>query len=215
VGDVRSANLSRVDPAYVYLPTRSGAIYDLLVRSDRGNAAVLAAVRHAIAAVDEALARTVSVTSIRDGTGLNTQLMTSKLLAACAAGLACLALVLVAVGIYSVAAFYVGQRTREIGIRMALGARPAEVRRLVVRQAVGPVLAGSVAGLAASLGIASILRAMLVSPSNPDLLFGIPSFDPVTFLGIPMFLAMVAALASYVPARRAVKVDLLAALRSE
>ncbi len=213
--DVRTANLSRVDPAYVYLPTRSTTSYNLLIRSERGAAATLSAVRSAVGAVDDALVPTLIVTSVHDGPLLKIQLVISQVLAVLAGTLACLALVLAAVGIYGVTAYHVSQRTREIGIRMALGANAADVRRLVVSQAMTPALAGGALGLVAAAGIASVLRATLVSPASPDLMFGIGAFDPATFIGVAIFLMAVTALASYIPARRAVSVDPLVALRYE
>ena len=215
VADVRSANLSRVDPAYVYLPTRTTAVYNIVVRSGRDAAATRTAVRDVVRTVDGTFARSVSVTSIEDGSFLRTQLTTSQLLALVAGMLACLAVLLAAAGLYGVTAYYASQRTREIGIRMALGADAGDVRRLVMRQTIVPTLVGSTLGLLASMGVASVLRATLVSPSTPDLLFGIGAFDPITFLGVPSFLAAVAAVASYVPSRRASRVDPLVALRYE
>lgn len=213
--DVRTANLSRVDPAFVYLPTRSTTRYNLLIRSERGPAATLGAVRAAVEAVDETLVPTLIVTSVQGGPLLQIQLVMSQLLATFAGTLACLALVLAAVGIYGVTAYHVSQRTREIGIRMALGANAADVRRLVVREAMTPVLAGGALGLLAAVAIASGLRAILVSPASPDLMFGVGAFDPATFIGVSAFLAAVTALASYIPARRAIRVDPLVALRYE
>jgi macrolide transport system ATP-binding/permease protein len=213
--DVRTANLSRVDPAYVYLSTRSTTSYNLLVRSEGGAAATLSAVRAAVEAVDKTLGPTLSITSVQDGPLLQIQLVMSQLLATFAGTLACLALVLAAVGIYGVTTYHVTQRTREIGIRMALGANAADVRRLVVGQAMTPALAGGALGLVAAVVIASGLRAVLVSPASPDLMFGLGAFDPATFIGVTVFLMAVTALASYIPARRAISVDPLVALRYE
>ena len=111
--------------------------------------------------------------------------------------------------------YLVSQRVREIGIRMALGATAADVLRLIVRQGLSPVLMGAAVGVVAAAAAASILRAALVSPSSPDLLFGIGALDPATFITVGGFLAFVAALASYIPARRAMTVDPMTALRCE
>ena len=119
---------------------------------------------------------------------------------------AAVALVLSAVGIYGVLAFLVTQRTREIGIRMALGARSADVVRLVLREGMAPVVVGGAAGLVAALGATRAIRSML---------FGVTPLDPVSFAAAPALLAAVALLACYLPARRATRVDPLVALRDE
>ena len=117
-----------------------------------------------------------------------------------------MALLLGMVGIYGVIAYAVSQRTREIGIRIALGAEPVGLRRMFLLQ--GLVLAGiGVAiGLAASSGVTRWMK---------SLLFGIPALDPTTYFAVTVLLVMVAALASYLPARRATDVDPADALRSE
>jgi len=212
--DVRTANLSRVDPAFVYLPTKTGTMYNLLVRS-RGDArTTAAAVRAAVESIDKRVVPSLGIVSLADGP-LRIQTMMSQLMATGAAVLAGLALLLAVAGIYGVMSYLVSQRVREIGIRMALGATAADVLRLVVRQGLTPVFAGAAVGIVAAAGVSAILRSTLVSPSSPDLLFGIGAFDPLTFIAVGGLLAFVAALASYIPARRAMKVDPMTALRCE
>jgi putative ABC transport system permease protein len=116
------------------------------------------------------------------------------------------AIVLAGVGMYAVMAYAVGQRTREIGIRMALGARRADVLLMILRQGLLPVVLGLVAGLAIAFVLTRTLR---------GLLYGITPTDPVTYLSVCALLFGIAAIAAYIPARRATRVDPLVALRYE
>jgi predicted permease len=119
---------------------------------------------------------------------------------------AALALLLAAVGIYGVISYTVAQRTREIGIRMVLGAGQADVLKVVVTQAMLPVSAGLAIGLAASFGLTRLMAGML---------YGVNAGDPVTFIGVALLLAAVALVATLVPARRAIRIAPVAALRHE
>jgi putative ABC transport system permease protein len=116
------------------------------------------------------------------------------------------ALALAAIGIYGVMSYSVARRSTEIGIRMALGARPAHVLRLVM---------GEAALVAAVGGAVGLVVALLVTRLMGALLYGVAATDPVTFAAVGVVLAAVALLATYVPARRAVRVDPLSALRTE
>jgi putative ABC transport system permease protein len=122
------------------------------------------------------------------------------------ASFAAAALALAAVGIYGVMSYSVARRRGEIGIRMALGARPRDVLRLVMAEAVGVAAAGAAAGLAAALA-----RTRLMT----GLLYGVGATDPATFAAVCAVLILVALAATYIPARRAVAIDPLTALRSE
>jgi len=117
-----------------------------------------------------------------------------------------MALALGIIGIYGVISYAVSQRTREIGIRLALGARKSELKWMFVRSA----LLLTMAGLAIGLGAAAALMQLMKS-----LLFGISPLDPFTYIAVPLILAIAAALASYLPARRAASVDPVEALRAE
>ena len=119
---------------------------------------------------------------------------------------AVIALTLAAIGIYGVLSYSVNQRTQEIGIRMALGARPAQVRRIVVGQGLVLAAIGIAVGIGGAFGLTRLLDSMV---------FGVSVRDPLIFVAVPVTLGLVAALAGYLPARRATKVDPMEALRSE
>ena len=119
---------------------------------------------------------------------------------------AALAVLLAAVGLYGMVAYAVSQRTAEIGVRMALGATRADVSRLVVMQGLRPAAIGIVLGLVAAAFVSRLLT---------TLLFNVAPLDPLTFSAVPPLLLAVAALASYLPARRAVRLDPTIALRTE
>jgi putative ABC transport system permease protein len=120
--------------------------------------------------------------------------------------LGCLALALASVGIYGVMAYVVSQRTREIGIRMALGAERSSVLRWMLFESMRPVFLGMAIGIA---------LAAVVSVASSKLLLGVSPLDPLAYLAVSVFLASVALLASYIPARRATRVDPMIALRYE
>ncbi|HYL64079.1 MAG TPA: FtsX-like permease family protein, partial [Candidatus Methylomirabilis sp.] len=119
---------------------------------------------------------------------------------------ALLALVLACIGLYGLLAYEVARRTREIGIRLALGAQRSNVVRLVVRQALTLMVVGATIGIGASLGVTRFMASML---------FGVSPNDPVTIVGVTILLAGVALAACYIPARRAMRVDPMVALRYE
>ena len=122
------------------------------------------------------------------------------------AGFAGLALLLASVGIYGVTAYAVSQRTHEVGVRMALGAKGHDVMKLILRQHLIPAIAGVVVGIAGALAVSRFLE---------SLVYGIGATDAVTFACVAVMLVSVAALAAYIPARRATRVDPLIALRAE
>jgi putative ABC transport system permease protein len=122
------------------------------------------------------------------------------------AGFAVLGLVLAAIGIYGVLAYSVARRTREIGVRMALGAARARVVRMVLRDSLAPVVAGSVIGIAGALLATRLMR---------TLLYGVSATDPLTYVVVVAVLLAVSVLASVVPASRAARVDPLVAMREE
>jgi ABC-type antimicrobial peptide transport system permease subunit len=116
------------------------------------------------------------------------------------------ALLLAAIGIYGLLAYSVEQRTQELGIRLALGAKAGQVRQMVVLQAMRLAIAGMVAGIAIALGLTRLLG---------SLLFGVGAWDPMVFAGVPLVLGTVALVAAWMPARRASRIDPVQALRYE
>lgn len=130
---------------------------------------------------------------------------------------ASLALILAAVGIYGVISYSVSQRTHEIGIRLAMGARPSSILKLVIRQSAKLIAAGLTLGLIASLALGRVLHNVLymVPYKNNGLIYGVSTHDPLTLGAVVIFLAAIAISASYIPARRAARVDPMIALRYE
>ena len=122
------------------------------------------------------------------------------------AGFSFASLLLAAIGIYGVLSYSVTQRTREIGVRVALGAEPASIIRMVVGSGARLVMAGVIAGLAGALAVSGLVK---------SLLFGVGPRDPVSFVLAPAVLSLIALFAAYLPARRAAQVSPMEALRTE
>ncbi|HSE19712.1 MAG TPA: ABC transporter permease [Pyrinomonadaceae bacterium] len=207
VGDVRQTGLyeQKLEFYVPYMQERRSfmAPRDLVVRT-KADAAVLAgAVRQAVWAVD----KDQPVSNVRTLDQVFAAAISQERFQALMLGLfAALALVLACVGLYGVISYSVVQRTHEIGVRMALGAQPVDVLRLVIRQGMLLTFAGLVVGIIAGTFVTRVLS---------DMLFGVTPRDPLTFAGVPVLLLVVAFLACYVPARRATRIDPLVALRYE
>jgi putative ABC transport system permease protein len=206
VGNERFHGLAEDSPPSIYLPRAQapGSGGSLLVRTTSGDPAALApAIRRIVADLDpslplfgvEPLSRTLS-------NSMGQRRFTMVVLGAFAA----VALLLAMVGVHGVLSYTVTQRTREIGIRMALGADRARVRSLILSQGGALVAGGLILGLIGAFAITRLLRALL---------FGVSPTDPGTFLGVAVLLALVALVASYLPAARAARVDPAVSLRSE
>ncbi|HKC86997.1 MAG TPA: FtsX-like permease family protein, partial [Blastocatellia bacterium] len=205
VGDSKHMGLDAEVRPMAYWPhpelASSGMTFVIRTRGDA--AAITSAARNVIRALDPAQpvsdARTMEslIGTSMARARFNTLLLTI---------FAMVALLLAGVGIYGVMAYSVAQRTREIGVRMALGARANDVLRLVVRRGMMLSLAGVAIGVAASFALTRLMETML---------FNVSVTDPLTFAGIPFLLAIVALLACLVPARRAAKVDPMVALRRD
>ncbi len=187
----------------MYLPQRAYSDMSLVVRGSGDPMALLPAVTQAVLRLDKNLplfeVRPLSEV-LRDS--VSEQRFTMYLLVAFAG----LALALSAIGLYGVLAYMVSRRTQEIGVRMALGAQAANVLRMVLREGVLAAAAGLGLGLVGSLILARLMS---------TLRFGVKADDPITFFAVGLMIGAVAVLASYVPARRASKVDPMAALRYE
>jgi ABC-type antimicrobial peptide transport system permease subunit len=175
----------------------------LEVRTSGNPEALMATLRNQVQQLD----RNLAFTNMQTATEILSQGLWAARMGAALLGLfGLLALVLASVGIYGVLAYSVAQRTGEIGIRMALGAQPGEVLRLVLRQGMTLAAIGAILGLVAAL---------LLARTAANLLYGVSATDPLTYAGITLLLLSVALLACYLPARRATRIDPVVALRFE
>jgi predicted permease len=208
VGNVQQLELTKRPRPAMYFPATQDAgtgdvIRDWVIRGAGDPTAVISAVRSAIWAVDPNL----SISRIQKMEQVRSAVLGPQQLNLSMAGVfGILALILAAVGLYGVTAYSVAQRTQEIGIRMALGARQSAVLRLVLGQGVRLALLGLAIGTAAALALTHLMA---------GLLYDVTSRDPLTFIGVALLLAGVSLLASYVPARRATRIDPLVALRRD
>jgi len=205
VHDVKLAGLDAPsEPAY-YLPASQAPLEDMmiLVRTTTDPLSIVGAVRQAVASIDpnQPLGTVKTLEKFVDDSIAQRRL--NMLLMGLFGGLAML---LSAVGIYGLLSYAVTQRTQEMGIRMALGARAGDVLKLVLRQGMTLALAGEAIGLIGAFVLTKLIR---------GLLFGVTPNDAMTFVIVAGVLGVVALLACYLPARRATKVDPLVALRYE
>jgi putative ABC transport system permease protein len=206
VRDSQASHLGKTDGLFVYMPAgpKEQRTAQILVHSANGDgdAATMKAIREASRALDPDLI--VDVTRLEDN--LELWRTPSRIVAALSGVLGALALLLAAIGVHGVVSYGVSQRIREIGIRLALGADGRDVMKLVLRQAMRPVVIGGVIGILVSAAVSQVLSGVL---------YGIGAHDPLAFVGVPVFLVAMAWLASYVPARRASRLDPIEALRHE
>ncbi|HEU0180063.1 MAG TPA: ABC transporter permease [Blastocatellia bacterium] len=204
-GDVSRFMFDRETQPILYLPNQQipdrGAYF--VVRTSGEPMSAVSAVRAQIAALDDKLPlfeiKSHEQAIADDLAGL-------RLAAALMAMFGAMALALAAVGVYGVMAYAVSQRTREIGVRLALGARPRDVFRLIVSQSLKLAALGLAIGLPVALALGRLMAGAL---------FGVVALDPLTFVGFTLLLTGAALLAGYLPARRAMKVDPMVALRQE
>ena len=206
VGDVRQAGLDQPARPEIYFPYQQWDYFApsyLAVRTTGDPMSVANAVREQVWAVDKDQP-VLSVMPLE--TMLADYLAPRELQSSLLGGFAGFALLLAALGIYAVLAFSVAQRTQEIGVRVALGAQPRDILRAILKQGL------SLAGLGVGLGVAG---ALALSQVLASLLFGVSATDPLTLSGAVLVLLLVAAAACYIPARRAMRVDPIVALRYE
>ena len=205
VRDSKYLTLGEPPTPVAYLPLQQNHETGMIlhVRASGNPSIILAAVRSQVQAIEKNL-------PVNNPTPMSEWIINSLYAARMGAILlgifATLALALASIGLYGVMSFAVSQRTRELGIRMALGAKASDVFKLVLKQGMGVVACG----VALGLGVAAIVTRLLTS-----FLYGVSTTDRITFAAIPVVLALVAGIACYVPARRATKVDPLVALRYE
>jgi putative ABC transport system permease protein len=206
VGDTRDGGLGSDPLPTIYIPHAVMPAWPRLsyvIRTTGQPATVAAAARAAIRATDPS----VPVRNVRTFDAVLAESVAPARWSTTLLGtFAAIALVMAALGVFGVLSFLVTQRTRELGIRIALGAAPAVVRRMVVGQGLGLALSGLALGLAGAFALTRLMR---------TLLYGVAPTDPLTYAGVAAVLVAVAVVASYLPARRATRVDPMIALRAE
>jgi putative ABC transport system permease protein len=203
VGDTRYQSLQGEPSATMYVPTRELLFVNLVIRTQGDPLSLVGGVRKEVNALDpdQPIAAIRPMTEWVAMSAAGARYRTTLL------GLfALLAMILAATGIYGVMSYSVAQRTQEIGVRMALGARPLDVLKLVVRQGMMLALIGVIVGLAGALALTRVMS---------SLLFGVTERDPITFVAVAALLIVVAFISCFVPAHRATRVDPLIALRCE
>ena len=209
VADIRTVNLDKPPVMMVYVPEWFAGMghvpqsAGIVLRTSGEERGVASAVRQAIHATDAS----VPIVALRPMSDLVSESVAPRRFQMLLSLLfACSALLLASLGIYGVIAYSVEQRRHELGLRMALGAQLSDLRRMVLRQGMAPVLAGLVSGIGASMVAGRLIE---------SLLFGVSAWDPPTLGIVALVVVTVAALACYLPARRATKVDPMVALRYE
>ena len=205
VGDVRDVALTRKPGPMMYVPFAQAPLWggEVVVRSSMSASSVAAGIRRAVQSIDKNLPVT-DVESFPEV--IHASVAQDRFRTLLMASFSAIALLLAAVGIFGVISYSASQRTREIGIRMALGAERRDVLRMVVGQGLRLALIGVAIGIAWALPLTRFLS---------SLLYGVTPTDPLTFIAVSFILIAVAVLACYIPARRAANVDPMVALRYE
>ncbi len=202
VGDAKYNDLRRDIHAMMYGPQGGGgASFELRTAADPQ--AVLPAIRNTVAQVNS----TLPLFNVKtESEQIDRLLFEERLVARLSGFFGVLALVLACIGLYGLLSYAVSRRTREIGIRMALGAQPGSVLKLVLRQGIALAIVGAVVGIGIALGVTRYLTSML---------YDVHANDPLTMIAVAVLLVLVAFAACYIPARRATRVDPMVALRYE
>jgi len=204
VGAVRTLDLEKAPRREIFLPYQQGGWpTTLAIRTVGDPMAISSAVREAIRRLDESLPP-YDIKTLDQR--VSDSVAPRRFLVSLMSLFALLALALAATGIYGVLSYLVAQRTREIGIRIALGATAGAVLALILKRGAILILIGTAAGLAGAIALTRLIK---------TLLFGVSATDPATFASIALLLVVVALIASYIPARRATKVDPMVALRHD
>jgi ABC-type antimicrobial peptide transport system permease subunit len=204
--DTRAAEFGVSDSKRVYLPQPDDRLanYDMLIRTQSDAAQVMRAIEPVVSSVDAKLTATSS--TLEEALRQSGPFIVSSLAAAVATVVGLLGLLLALMGIWGTVSYIVVLRTREVGIRMAIGAQKRDVLGLILRESTRPVLAGLIAGILLAVGASYLAR---------GLLYGLNGVDGASVAGISLLFLAIALLASYPPARRAMRVDPMVALRYE
>jgi macrolide transport system ATP-binding/permease protein len=202
--DAQVSHLGESNSPYIYFPAgkQTNLRVYVLVRYTGNSAEIAKGIRSAVQSLDRDLP--VGVIKLEDN--LESWRGPSRVVTALAGVLGALALLLASIGVYAMVSYSVSRSIREIGIRMALGADRVAVMKMVVRQALRPILLGGFVGMVGGAAISWVPSSML---------FGLSARDPIAFISVPLFLLVMALPATYIPARRAMRVDPMVALRYE
>jgi predicted permease len=204
--DTRGLELNGSDSRLLYLPLPEDRLqnYSILIRTTSDPAQVVRAMDAMISSVDPDLVATSS--TLQEMLHRSPPFIISSLAAAIASAVGLLGLLLASMGIYGTVSYIVLLRTREVGIRMAVGAQKRDILGLILGGSARPVITGLLAGMILSVGASYLLRGVL---------YGLNAVDPISFVGVPLLFLAIALIAAYPPARRAIRVDPVVALRYE
>jgi putative ABC transport system permease protein len=209
VGDAAEISLAEPPPPVIYLPVNQDSGYcaylTYVIRTSGNPDAMLGAALSTVHSLDPQLAF-IEAQSLEDFIGGSSAVFLRRYPFYLIGSFACLALVLSMIGLYGLISYSVLQRTREMGIRMALGAQREDILKLMIRQGVVAALTGVAIGLVAALALTRVMT---------SLLYGVGAFDWLTFTGVALLLLLIALVASYIPAHRATIIDPMVALRDE